>query len=121
MAVTSTLERNCCVRGYHVYHSIWDATVGEELLCEREPTNERDRYAVAVIKDGVVIGHLPRKISRICSLFLRRGGSVICRITGPRRYSADLRQGGLKIPCTLLFEAKNKEMRKLKRLLKTVI
>ena len=33
-------------------------------------TNERDQYAVAVIKDGIIIGHLPRKILRIRLLFL---------------------------------------------------
>ena len=27
-----------------------------------------DRYAIAVMKDDVVIGHLPRALSRICSL-----------------------------------------------------
>jgi len=80
---------------------------GEELLCEREPTNRRDRYAVAVIKHDVVIGHLPRRISRVCSLFFRRGGNIVFRITRPRRYSADLAQGGLEIPCTLLFKAQD--------------
>ena len=112
-AESSTLERNCCVCGYHIYHSIWDVTVGEELLCERKLTNLHDRYAIAVIKDENVIGHLPQKISCVCSLFLQRGGSIICRVIGTRRYSADLPQGGLEIPCTSLFEAKIKEIKKL--------
>ena len=43
-----TFERELCVRGYHVYQRIWTAAVGEVLHCEREPTNSRDRYAVAV-------------------------------------------------------------------------
>ena len=59
--------RDCCVRGYHVYQEIWEAAVSEVLVCEREPRNVEDRYAVAEKKDGTVIGHLPRKISRICS------------------------------------------------------
>ena len=83
-------EISSCVRGYHVYRTIWDAAIGEDLMCEREPSNEHDRYAVAIKKDGVVIGHLPRKISRSCSLFLRRGSSIACCVAGPRRYSADL-------------------------------
>ena len=33
-------EVSCCVRDYHVYHHIWAAAVGEELICEREPTND---------------------------------------------------------------------------------
>ena len=114
-----TYERACCVRGYHVYRHIWSAAVGEVLSCEREPTNSRDRYAVAVKKDEVAIGHLPRKVSRICSLFLRRGGAIHCRVSGGRRYSSDLPQGGLEIPCQVIFSAKLKEIKKLKRSLKT--
>ena len=82
---------------------IWTAAVGEILLCVREPTNASDRYAVAVTRPGglgVVIGHLPRKLSKICSLFIRRGGSICCIVTGGRRYSADLPEGGLEIKVT---------------------
>ena len=42
-----TFEQELCVHGYHVYQRIWTAAVGEVLHCEREPTNSRDRYAVA--------------------------------------------------------------------------
>lgn len=107
-----------CVRGYHMYKDKWAATLGEDLECTREPTNASDRYAVAVIKGGNVVGHLPREISIICSLFLRRGSSIRCTVSGTRRYSADLPQGGLEIPCILLFKAKAKEMTKLKKCLK---
>ena len=41
-----------CVRGYYVYKDIWEAAIGEELLCERETRNAKDRYAVAVKRDG---------------------------------------------------------------------
>ena len=58
---SSSLERNCHIRGYHVYHSIWDGTVGEELLCERELTNLHDRYSIVVIKDRNVIWRLSGK------------------------------------------------------------
>ena len=92
------------VRGYHAYKHIWAAVYGEELPCEREAGNRVDAFAVAVMKDGTVVGHVPKKISSICSLYLRRGGSIICRVTGSRRYSEDLIQGGLEIPCVLIFE-----------------
>ena len=49
-----------CVRGYHLYKNIWEAAIGEELQCERETRNTKDRYAVAVKKDGMVVGHLPK-------------------------------------------------------------
>ena len=113
--VEERYERICCIRGYHVYQGIWLANVGEIVECRREPENSRDRYAVAVTKDDAIIGHLPRRISKICSLFLRRGGSIQCRVSRSRQYSADLPQGGLEIPCTLIFNALPKEMKKLKR------
>ena len=61
--------KKLCVRGYHVNNDIWEA-VGEMLLCVREPRNAHDKYAVAVEKDGMVIGHLPKKVSRVCALYI---------------------------------------------------
>ena len=36
----ATFEKDCCVRGYHVYQQVWDAAIVETLTCRREPTNE---------------------------------------------------------------------------------
>ena len=89
--IMEELLRLSCVRGYHVYQDVWDAAIGEILTCEREPSNSQDRYAVAVKKEGSsIVGHLPKNVSRVCSLFLRRGGTIECTITGTRRYSTYL-------------------------------
>ena len=60
-----TFQRESTVRGYHIYGEQWVAAVGEELECRRERRNPRDTYAVAVVRDDITVGHLPRKISRI--------------------------------------------------------
>ena len=119
-AVEDAYRAACCIRGYHVYRDIWAAAVGEVLACEQEPRNRVDRHAVAVKKGVTVIGHLPRKMSRVCSLFLRRGRDIHCTVTGRRQHSSDLPQGGLEIPCIIEFRhsAKPKEIAKLKKLLK---
>ena len=39
-----------CVGCYHINKDIWYAVVREVLVCEREPNNSLDRYAVAVNK-----------------------------------------------------------------------
>ena len=96
------------VRGYHVYKDVWVASSGDILQCVRELSKRHDPYAVSVKKDGTIVGHVPRKISTICSLFLQRGGSIQCTIVGSRRYSGDLPQGGLEIPCVLTFKAPDK-------------
>ena len=90
----------------------------ENLTCRREPTNESDKYAVAVTKHGNIIGHLLQKVSCVCSLFLKRGRTIDCVATGTRRNSADLPQGEPEIPCKLLFTAKACEVYKLHTLLK---
>uniref|UniRef100_A0A1X7UN36 HIRAN domain-containing protein n=1 Tax=Amphimedon queenslandica TaxID=400682 RepID=A0A1X7UN36_AMPQE len=105
------------IRGYHVYHEVWSSVLEENLLCERERNNSNDQYAVAVKKDAEIVGHLPRKLSRVCSLFLRRGGTITCKVSGRRRYSADLLQGGVEIPCCLMFSGEDCEIKKLKALM----
>ncbi len=75
------------VRGCHTYQSVWTAMVGEELPYQWETVNPRDPFAMARLKDEAIVGHVPGKISSICSLFLRRNGSISCRVTGSRRYS----------------------------------
>ena len=105
-----------CVRGFHVYSAVWNPTIGEVLPCRREPTNVTDRYAVAVLDSGTIVGHLPRKYSKIFSLFIRRGGIITCEITGRRRYSRDLVQGGMEIPCKLTLQSIYKEVKKFRML-----
>ena len=79
-----TVAISSCVRGYHVYKDRWKPRVGEKLACVRESTNIKDCYAVAVVKNQdhmdaikqkkndqvITVGHLPRKISCVCSLFI---------------------------------------------------
>ena len=61
--------------------------------------NYRDPFAVVVMRSGVSVGHVPRKISSVCSMFLRRDGTISCRVTGDKSYSEDISQGGLKATC----------------------
>ena len=109
----SRYQKDLCIREYHIYKDIWEAAVGETLVCALEPNNSRDRNAVAVEKEGKIVGHLPLKVSCVCTLFLKRGGSIRFTVTGRRRVSADLTQGGLEVPCTVVFVGLRKENQKL--------
>ena len=86
--------------------------IGEELQCTREESNDKDPYTVAVNKRHDVVGHVPRQISAAYSLFLRKGGIISCTITESRRYSADLPQGGLEVPCTFEFKGEPGDVKK---------
>ena len=70
----------------------------------QEGANSADRYAVVGTQGGNDYWTLTTEDVE-SSLFLRRGGSIRCKVTGSRHYSSDLPQGGLKIPCSLLFKA----------------
>ena len=64
MASDFTVES--CVRGYHVYRERWTAVIGEVLSCRREPGNASDPFAVGVMKEREIVGHVPRFYSCIC-------------------------------------------------------
>ena len=94
------------VRGFHVYSDRWTPALGEIPVCEIEDGNASNSYTVAIKKGSEIIGHVPRKISAACHVFLEFDGSLSCIITEAHcRYSSDLPQGGLEIPCKLVFES----------------
>ena len=105
---TSTSHSDRCinsvVRGHHIYKDIWTPVIGEELTCRREVGNIHDLHAVATIRGSDVVGHVPRTISLPCNVFIRKGGTIRCIITGHRQYSLDLDRGGLDVPYKLKFE-----------------
>ena len=61
-----------CERGYHTYHDIWDAAVGEELLCTREPNNVLDSYVVVVINDACLVEVLQQYQNHHFRSFIRK-------------------------------------------------
>lgn len=128
MMAISRFTIESMIRGYHEYQSIWlNPVMEEELSCEWEIGNAHDTHAVAIRKtiNGEIktVGHVPRRISSICLIFIRRGGSILCTVKGPRQYSSDLPQGGLEVPCTLEFVSHNaeNEAAKTERLLESAL
>ena len=88
-----------CVHGYHVYQEIWTPVSGKYLR-----DNTEDRYAVAVCKLEDVVYHVPRAISWLCSAFIKLGGVIDYIVEGTRHHSSNLPQGGMEIPCKLVFK-----------------
>ena len=105
---------NDVIRGFHIYKAIWDPVIGEELGTVREIGNPHNTLAVAVVKslhgERMTVGHLPRRISPLCSAFLSNGGTIDCTVTGRYQHSADLSQGGLDVPCSMRFAANDEAM-----------
>ena len=95
------------IREHHVYREVWTLYVGE-LSVKKETENRHDAFAVAMEKDGEVVGHLPQCTSRNISYFLSHSGnSATCTVTGQQ-----MNRGvglGVKVPWTncLLKDLKN--------------
>ena len=80
--------------GHHIYHETWSPVIGEVVGCRREPTNVHDRHAVAVYKDGEIVGHIPRTISKPCRYALLAGASIYGVVVGERQNNGN----GLEVP-----------------------
>ena len=76
--------------GYYEYKSIWSPTVGEtlRLTIGGNEANDgtyqsQDPFAVAVIKDGCVVRHVPSRVSRTVSFsFGKDWSAAFCEVTG---------------------------------------
>ena len=60
----------------HIYKLIWKPEMGEILSTKKEHNNPHDRFAVAVTKDKLTVGHITRELSKICWFFLHKGGTI---------------------------------------------
>ena len=58
----STFEFDSVIRGHQASKHLWTPVVEETLDVQLEPSNPYDSSAVAVLKDGAVIGHVPREV-----------------------------------------------------------
>ena len=101
--IRHVVKLDSCVRRYLVYKHNWTARIDEVLPCARESGNKEDPYAVAIKKDGCVVGQVLQAISCIFSIFMRIHGVITCTIIATRRFSSDLPQGGLELPCEYTF------------------
>ena len=62
---------NSIVHDYYIYRDVWNTSVRETVNCERESRNLKDTYTVALLKDGVIVGHVPRTISCMYTLYFK--------------------------------------------------
>ena len=76
---------NSYARGYHAYMKIWNPVDGAVLVCTRETDNPHDNYAVSIIRNSYVVGHVPLGLSKTFSNFLSLPVStMLCIVTGKR-------------------------------------
>ena len=69
-----------------------------------------DKYTIAVINNGKTVGHVPKLLTKLTFFFLKSGGKLHITVAGPRRYSVDLKQGGLELPADFCFTSLNEKL-----------
>ena len=102
------------VRGHHIYKRMWTPVVGESLPLSLEEEIDNDPRAAAVLKCGIVVGHVPRETARTVWYFLKRGGCGTCEI-GWRKKGK-----GLEVPCVYTFSGPWKVLKKLQSILQSI-
>ena len=103
----------CFVRGHHVYQKEWKAEIGSKLTAQYETRPGalvQDKYAIALKQKDVIVGHIPKFLSKITCFYLKYGGDLLVEITGKRQYSRDLPQGGMELPALYVLKTTNLEM-----------
>ena len=82
---TNSFSFNSYARDYHAYMKIWDPVDGSILVCTWETDNPHDNYAVSIIRNSYVVGHVPLGLSKTFSNFLSLPAStMLCMVTGKR-------------------------------------
>jgi hypothetical protein len=114
VAAADVVEINLYVRGYHAYQEKWHPLQGDILPLAREPNNSTDKLAVAVIKNGDVVGHVPYNLVPTLSLFLKRDFNKAV-VKGDR-----VNRGagyGLKVPCIYRLNGPEAYLHKVREVL----
>ena len=89
----------CCIRGYHICNwAQWTAEIGSILTSEPKK------------RPGALVGHVPKFLSKLTFFFLKHGGTLTIKVTGERRCSFDLAQGGMEIPAEFIYKSEKKEL-----------
>ena len=99
------------VMGFHEYRKIWEPKSNEILEVKMEPTNKMDKFAVAVIKNKKIIGHLPLgktgRFSKTIFYFLKCEYND-CKVKIVDGKAVNLCDGmGMRVPCLLLFRGQS--------------
>ena len=110
------------VTGYHQYNELW--ILGQGLATEAETVNPLYTFAVAVLLDNNIVGHLLKgkfgPYTKTVSFFLQadtRNVSTVV-VTGKAIYLCDKK--GMQVPCNLYFSNTHPFLQRLRRELTTM-
>ena len=102
-------------QGYHIYQTHWNADIRARLntVPETRPgAVVEDKCTSAVINNhnGKTVAHVPKFLTKLTFFFLKDGSRLHITVAGPRRYSVDLKQGGLELPAGVCFTSLDEKL-----------
>ena len=108
IVVTKNGEVASYLKGYHVYKRVRTPISNKVVQTRREPGNPTDKYAVCVLKDGKVVGHLKKgsngRFAKTIFYFLPSDTYAKCCVKNTGK-PVNLADGeGMQVPCMLELE-----------------
>ena len=80
--MSSSILIDGIVYGFQVDCEILEPFFGTELSFIIEEGNDHDPYAVSMMKQRQIFGHVPHSISKTCGVHLRSLGAIMCTLEG---------------------------------------
>ena len=88
--------------------------MNRELRCMHQPENAFDVFAIALLvtadENAVVIGHVPRGISRATKFLIDRGAEFKAEVSSQRYRRSPLVQSGLEVPIKLYISMRSTKL-----------
>ena len=91
----------------------WIAEIGSILTSKPEKRPGafvEGKDAIAIISNNPTVEHVPKFLSKLTFFFLKQEATLTVKVTGERRYSFDLPQGGMEIPAEFIYKSEKKEL-----------
>ena len=101
--VIDTFKFDSFITGHYHYRYIWTPRIGEELIGKHEPNNSYDKFAIAILKDDTIVGHVPREISSQFAELLESEGMVNVKV---KANPVKTKRNGIRVPCTYIVSGK---------------
>ena len=96
-----SFELTVAVRRFHAYRDIWLPYINKTLKCLHELGNAYDVFGIKCIKGNMIVGDLPREISRATKYLSDQGVIVTATNTSEHYRKSPFFQEGLEIRCVI--------------------
>merc|ERR1719494_233667 len=96
VCIPHCFEFQSYITGHCIHKDIWTMILDQKLATNKEKNNPLSKFAVAVIRDDQIVGHLQKDISKLCAGALLSGEKINCTVTRKRE---NKRKNGLEVLC----------------------